>query len=105
MPPTAAHKHVCQWLWGRCWATLWSRLAALGKDHALWVPSTRGGNITYKPCFHLRAEDLLQKKTLLMPQVERMEGTKLLGKLLAGVWIAWTQGSCSSGSLESAVTL
>lgn len=35
---------------------------------------------------------------LFMPRVEGMEGKKLLSKLLAGVWIAWTQGCCSSAS-------
>lgn len=28
MPPTAAHNHICQWLWSRCWAATWSRLMA-----------------------------------------------------------------------------
>lgn len=34
-----------------------------------------------------------------------MEGTRLLGKLVAGVWIARTQGSCSSGFSERDITL
>ncbi|XP_063265306.1 uncharacterized protein LOC134556854 isoform X2 [Prinia subflava] len=77
MPPTAAHKHLCQWLW--------SKLMAGCPGEGICFEFTSGSDITYKPCFHLQAEALLQKKTLLMPQVEGMEGTKPLGKLLPGV--------------------
>lgn len=28
MSQTAAHKHICQWLWCKFWAAAWSRLMA-----------------------------------------------------------------------------
>lgn len=43
MPPTAAHKHFCQWLWSRCWAAAWSRLMsgcsgeAIGFEYAVYM--------------------------------------------------------------------
>lgn len=89
MLPAAAPKHVCQWIWSRCWAATQSRLTAPLPQgtNMLCLHMTVTKPSTYRLCFHPPA--------LFAPQVEGMEGTKLLSKLLAGVWIARTQGCCS----------